>query len=153
MLSEQLIEQQPIEDYIDFPDESLFVGVRIKNLYDEKRLCISADYKPRRFKTLNPDTFLFGTLIETNKDIKSLIHKIKQQKKFDLIGYNLLLQDFKLTCNDCYFNLKPPLYPIDSYQVKRILPDFDYEKFICFNPEIPKFQAFTSLNLFLVVHD
>lgn len=153
MLSETLVEQRPTEKYSELPKECIFLGAKIKNLYDEKRLCIQEKYNPGRYRLKNINYNLFGILLEMNNEYKSLINKIKQQKTFDLIGYNLLLQEFKLSCNDCYFNLKPPIYPIDNFHMKKILPDFDYEHFICFNPEIPKFQSFTSLNLFLIVQD
>lgn len=153
MLSEQLYEQSTKEIYQELPKECIFIGAKIKNLYDEKRLCIQENFKPGRYKLETLDYRLFGVLLDIGKDFKSLINKIKQQKTFDLIGYNLLLQEFKLSCNDCYFNLKPPIYPIDNYHVKKILPSFDYEKFICFSHEAAKFQSFTSLNLFLIVQD
>ena len=149
MLSEDLYHLQPKEVYTDLPPDSLFIGVKIKNLYDEKRICIQDSYNPGRYKSSN-GLKLYGTIMDVNTDHKTLVYKLKKQKIFDLIGYNLLLQDYKLSCNECYFNLNPPLYPIDNSFIKKYIPDFNFENFICFNPEIPKFQAFSSLNVFFV---
>jgi len=153
MLSNELVEKQPIQTYSEIPKECIFIGTKIKNLYDEKRLCIQENYAPGRYRLNNIDLNLFGIVKEITDTFGDLVRKIRHQKQFDLIGYNLLLNENNLTCNNCYYNLNPPIYPIDNHHIKKIIPEFDYENFICFNPEIPKFQAFTSLNLFLIVQD
>jgi hypothetical protein len=150
MLSEKLIDLPPKEEYEQLPDNCVFIGVKIKNLYDEKRICITDNYAPKRYISKN-GVMLFGMVKEVLNEHKLLMQNIKQQKIFDLIGYNLLLQDHKLTCNECYFNLNPPLYPVDNVFIKKYINDFDFENFICFNPDIPKFQAFASLNLYFYI--
>ena len=150
MLSENLYHLPVEKNYAPLPVEKVFVGVKIKNLYDEKRVCIKDAYSPTRYEAAN-NVKLYGVVKDVLQEHKVLLQKIKQQKIFDLIGYNLLLQDYRLTCNDCYFNLNPPLFPIDNHYIKKYIPDFDFENFICFNPEIPKFQAFTSLNIFFTL--
>lgn len=149
MLSEDLYHLQPEQSYHDLPTDKLFIGVKIKNLYDEKRICIQDTYKPARYKSTN-GIKLYGVIKDILSEHKSLVYKLKRQKIFDLIGYNLILQDYKLSCNECYYNLNPPLYPIDSIVIKKYIPDFNFENFICFNPDIPKFQSFASLNVFFL---
>jgi len=151
MLSDELINYEPREEYKQLDNDCVFIGVKIKNLYDEERTCIQEDFLPSRYKSIN-NTNLFGIVKDILPEHKQLIEKIKSQKIFDLIGYNLLLQDYKLTCNECYFNLRPPIYPIDNHFINKYIPEFNFEKFICFKPEIPKFQTFASLNLFFIVH-
>lgn len=151
MLSEELTNYKPKEIYKDLQNDCAFIGVKVKNLYDEERTCIQESFLPERYKISN-DTHLFGVVKDILPEHKQLSEKIKSQKIFDLIGYNLLLQDYKLTCNECYFNLKPPVYPVDSSYIKKYIPDFNFEEFICFKPEIPKFQTFASLNLFFIIH-
>lgn len=150
MLSDNLVDIPPKQEYHDIPEDCIFIGTKIKNLYDEARICIQDGYFPQRYKIDGLDFSLFGITKPVSPEFKSLFRNLKQQKVYDLIGYSMLLQDFNLTCNDCYFNLRPPIYPIDNHHIKKCLPDFDYEQFICFNPEVPKFQAFTSINLFLI---
>jgi hypothetical protein len=150
MLSEKLTEIPPKEEYKEINDDCFFIGAKVKNLYDEQRICIQDNYSPGRYKIKNADYFLFGIKHQIPNEFKLLASRLKQNKIYDLIGYTIALQDFSLTCNDCYFNLRPPLYPVDTHHIKKCLKDFDYENFICFNPEVPKFQAFTSLNLFFI---
>jgi hypothetical protein len=150
MLSEELYNLNPELTYNSLPPEKLFIGVRIKNLYDERRICIQDTQGPSRYECSN-GVKLYGILRDISNDHKSLVYKLKKQKIFDLIGYNLILQDYKLSCNDCYYNLNPPLYPIDNTHIIKYIPEFNFEDFICFNPEIPKFQAFASLNVFFSV--
>ena len=150
MLSDTLTEVSPQEDYEEITEDCFFIGAKVKNLYDEQRICIQDTYSPGRYKIQGADYFLFGIKQQIPNEFKFLASKLKQYKIYDLIGYSMTLQDFGLTCNDCYFNLRPPVNPVDIHHIKKCLKDFEYENFICFNPEIPKFQAFTSLNLFFI---
>jgi hypothetical protein len=152
MIDENLTEQHPSEEYDIISSSCVFIGTKIKNKYDESRLCVQPTYGVGRY-SLTSGEKLLGTTKDFLPEHKNLIKKIKQQKIYDLIGYNLILQDHGLTCNDCYFNLNPPVYPIDNVHIRKYIPDFDFEKFICFKPEVPKFQAFSSLNLFFIVQD
>jgi len=153
MLTEELVELPPREVYSEMPKECVFIGAKIKNLYDENRICIQDTYGSNRYRIEKLDQNFLGIVKEIKPEHLNLVNRIKQQKSFDLIGYNLLLNDFKLACNECYFNLQPPIYPVDNHFIRKYISDFDFEKFICFNPEIPKFQAFASLNLLFVVQD
>lgn len=150
MLSDDLVELPPKEKYSLIDEDCIFIGTKVKNLYDEERICIKDSFNPERFKVNGMDFNLFGIKQNVPPEFKKLIETLKQQKIYDLIGYSIVLQDHNLTCNECYFNLRPPIYPIDSHHIKKCIPNFNYEDFICFNPEIPKFQAFSSLNLFFI---
>lgn len=153
MLSDNLVELPPKREYKDITEDCIFVGAKIKNLYDEQRVCIKDEYSPGRYKIKGIDFNLFGLKRQITPEFKKLLNTLKRQNIYDLIGYSMLLQDYNLSCNDCYFDLNPPIYPIDSHHIKKCIFDFSYEDFICFNPEIPKFQAFTSLNLFFITTD
>jgi len=153
MLDENLVNLPPKREYRKTAGSFLFIGSKIKNLYDEERICIQDAHSPERLQLANVNFLLFGIKKELTGKFKMLANMIIQQKAFDLIGYNILLNDFQLSCNECYFNLKPPIYPIDNTHIKKVIPDFDYNNFICFNPDIPNFQSFASLNLFLIIQD
>jgi hypothetical protein len=150
MLSDNLVELPPKENYSTIDEDCLFIGTKIKNRYDEERICIKDTFEPGRYKVDGIDFLLYGLKKNISPEYKKLVNSLKLQKIYDLIGYSVALQDFSLSCNDCYFNLRPPLYPIDNHHIKKCLPEFNYEDFVCFNPEIPKFQAFTSLNVFFI---
>lgn len=150
MLSDNLVQLPPVEEYSLIQEDCIFIGAKIRNLYDEQRLCIQSNLNPTRHRVQGVAFNLYGIKQSIAPEYQTLVNDLKQQKTYDLIGYSTLLQDHNLTCNDCYFNLKPPLYPIDNHHIRKCLPDFNYEEFICFNPEASKFQAFTSLNLFFI---
>ena len=150
MLSETLVDIDAVEEYENIHSDCIFIGTKIKNRYDEARICINESYNPKRYQLNGLDYKLFGVTLDIPSSQKQLAFQIKHKKISDLLSYNLLLQDYKLSCNNCYFNLYPPLYPLDNHFIKKYIPEFNYEDFICFNPDIPKFQAFSSLNLFLI---
>lgn len=151
MISENLAEVPPKDSYEPIMSACLFVGLKIKNLYDEERLCIKDSFSPKRVHVEGCNYRLYGSVLPLKGDFITLSNKIKQQKAYDLIGYNTLLQEHKLSCNECYFNLKPPIYPIDGQHIKKVLPEYNFKDFICFNLKASHFQSYTSTNLFLIL--
>lgn len=149
MIDQELASLPVTENYDNNLDSCIFIGTKIKNRYDEKRICINEKYNPKRF-FIDEKIKLYGITLTPTSEHKSLIDKIRKQKTFDLIGYNLLLQEYKLSCNDVYFNLHPPLFPIDSIHILKYIKDFNFEDFICHNLKSAKFQSFYSLNVFFV---
>jgi len=149
MLSESLAELPVSEEYEDIKKSCVFVGAKIKNRYDEKRVCINEKYNPKRVKISN-DIKLFGITLNPISEHQEMVSKLKAQKIFDLIGYNLLLQEYKLSCNEVYYNLLPPLYPIDNIHINKYLKDFNFEDFVCFNMDSAKFQSYYTVNVFFI---
>ena len=152
MLDSNLIEYLPKEFYKPIVEDVFFFGYKIKNLYDEKRLCINESFKPERLVVKN--LYYYGIKLSCNNtNIQKLVQEIKQKKPFDYIGYNQLLTKHKLSYDNNVYELKESCYPIDNVHIKNFIPDFDVEKFICINSEIPAFQSFSSLNLCLILND
>lgn len=149
MLSETLADLPVAEKYEDISSSCVFIGAKIKNRYDEKRICINENYTPKRIKVSN-NTNLFGITLDPIPEHQEMVVKLKAQKIFDLIGYNILLQEYKLSCNDVYYNLLPPLYPIDNIHINKYIKNFNFEDFICFNLDSAKFQSFYSVNVFFI---
>lgn len=149
MLSETLADQPTIEKYEEIISPCVFIGAKIKNRYDEKRICINDKYAPKRIK-ISDDLKLFGTMLNPISEHQEMVAKLKVQKIFDLIGYNLLLQEYKLSCNDVYYNLLPPLYPVDNVHINKYIKNFNFEDFICFNLDSAKFQSYYSVNVFFI---
>jgi hypothetical protein len=152
MINEDLANYPPQQNYEEIKRDCVFIGSVIKNLYDEKRICIKDTFDSKRYRVSFSNLNLYGITKEIAPEHKKLSVEIKKQKSFDLIGYNLLLNEYNLNCNDCFFNLKPPIYPVDSQYINTYIDNFSYDQFICFNHEVAKFQAFTNCNLFFIIN-
>ena len=73
MLQEDLLEVSPSENYQPISDDCIFVGVKIKNKYDEERLCIKDDYSPERYKIDKLGFKLYGITKEIPNSQKQLV--------------------------------------------------------------------------------
>jgi hypothetical protein len=152
MLDSNLIYCAPKELYSPITEDIFFFGYKIKNLYDEKRLHISESFKPKRF--LIKENHFYGINLDINdKLIRKIINDIKQKKPFDYIGYNQLLLKYNLSYDNNVYELTDYCYPVDNVHIKKFIPNFNVENFIYINPEIPAFQSFSSLNLYLILND
>jgi hypothetical protein len=153
MLSESLTEHMPVLKYEEMPKGHIFFGCRIKNLYDEKRLKINPLFNAKRYSIKEKKLFFYGIILDSSIISKQIMQKINSRKPFDLIGYSSLLESFNLTCENCFFNLQPPIYPFDNIHINKYLTNFKYDNFIQINQKIPAFQQFTSLDMFIVCDD
>lgn len=151
MLSIDFVTQEPVELYSPIQENVVFVGYEIKNLYDEKRLCISASMSPQR-RQIN-DLKLFGVFCTPNEIISELFDKIHKSKNTTLDSYKNLIAHYNLTLNQCYLKLHPPLYPVDYIHVNRFIKDFKYEQFLCKDAELPNFQVVSASHVYMIVCD
>jgi hypothetical protein len=115
---------------------SIFLGFIIKNEYDNQRLKINEKYDPKRFlrvykingeKNLLP---LYGFCLPLNGLGENIVNVIsKQENSFDinLTLYQNILNQYNLTCNDCYGYFKSGIYPID-FNKFRVLTDDEISK-------------------------
>lgn len=101
---------------------SIFLGFIIKNEYDNKRLKINKKYLPKKFVRIfkqGDETKvlpLYGICLELNKKGVKVAEIIKEQDikyNTNLLVYQNLLEQFDLTCNDCYGYFEKGIYPID----------------------------------------
>ena len=100
MISDEYFHLQPIENYEDFTNSCFFIGTRIKNRYDEKRIKIDSSYQPQRCKVKENGELFYGAAIKPPEKYSSLLSKIEERKPFDFIGYSNLLNEYNLNLDD-----------------------------------------------------
>ena len=153
MISDEYFHLEPLEKYENFITSCIFIGTRIKNRYDEKRIEIDPLYQPRRCKIKENSELFYGSAITPPEKYCSLLSKIKERKPFDFIGYSNLLNEYSLTCNQEFYKLNNFFYPIDYEHIKKIKPDFNYSSYLCLNDGSANFQSFAQPELFIISID
>jgi len=111
----------------------LFLGFIIKNEYDNKRLRINEKYNPKKslyvYNGNKKDLSilpLYGVTFELNDIALSLVKLLDKQEKNDnvnIIVYENLLQQFDLSCNECYGYFSKKIYPIDFKHLRKLTND------------------------------
>jgi hypothetical protein len=137
----------------DYP--VIMLGFQLKNLYDQKRITVSQQYKsidiihfiPK--ETMMPK-FFRGVRIPIRSEYIPLISSLEtlgltDQEEIKPTEYKALLQKFNLTCNNCFAFLQKGIYPIDSeclntFSSQKFSIDEIYSSFID-TKNIAKFQA------------
>jgi len=153
MIGDEYFHLNPQEEYNFFSNSCLFLGTRIKNRYDEKRIKIDEKFKPLRLKIKKSSECFYGNIIKLPVKYESIFNKIKESKPFDYIGYSNLLSSYGLTCNQEFYKLSNFFYPIDYEHVKSLKPDFDYGAYLCLNDGSSDFQSFAQPELFIISID
>jgi hypothetical protein len=152
MLSEDLVDFLPKKKYCYFPKNNIFFGFKIKNLYDEKRININSTYDPTYYKlTDRENDYYYGICLKPKLEYSFLLENLKDRKEVDLISYCNFLEKLKLNCEESFFYFNPPVYPLDTENIKKYIPDFKYNNFISFKEEIPMFQQFSALIMLAVI--
>ena len=108
--------------HIDNP--ALFLGFIIKNSYDNKRLIIDESFQPEKFSVAYNKNQkinvlpLYGVIVSLNELSEKLISIITNQEKYwgslNLQSYIKILNEFNLSCSDCYGYFYKNVYPIDN---------------------------------------
>jgi len=100
------------------------LGFQLKNLYDQKRLIIKKEYSPVDVihfvpgETVMPK-FFRGIKINFNKKFDYLVKKIEAlglqaNSEINKEHYVSILNEYNLSCNNCFAYLRKGIYPIDS---------------------------------------
>jgi len=111
--------------YLSDSDYPLCVlGFQLKNLYDQKRLVIKQEYNPVDVIHFVPGEtampkFFRGIKINYNSKMDYLIKKIEalgsdNNSEINKNHYTQILNEHKLSCNNCFAFLRKGVYPIDS---------------------------------------
>ena len=96
----------------------VFLGIRVKNKFDEQRLQIKSKYNPillSHFKTgrdLEP-IYMYGTVIKHAGAYASLLQKLNDGSVSDTSTYKSVLSQYNLSCDTCYRYLSDGIYPVD----------------------------------------
>ena len=113
-----------IYDVVQLP--KIFLGLRVKNKFDEQRLQIKKHYNPmllshfRMTNQLEP-MFLYGIELKSKPRYKSLMQRLNANQIFKFYdtseaqtkAYMDVLSEYNLTCDNCYRYLSDGMYPID----------------------------------------
>ena len=147
----------------------LVFGFKIKNKFDEHRLKIKSKYKPRRiahFKSnyqLEP-VFLYGIEVKPRLQYVDLMNDLNDNSLMlssdtDEEFYNKYkqkLNQYDLTCDECYRYACDGLYPIDSHHLDTISKT-DYESEIecgfanmINKVDIPWYLSLANFNLYML---
>ena len=106
------------------------LGFQIKNLYDQKRLNINKDFNPTNIihfipgETVMPK-FFRGIKLQLNSKFNYLVAKLEalgtlSTQEIDKKFYVELLNEYNLSCNNCFAYLRKGIYPIDSEHLNLI---------------------------------
>lgn len=121
--------EQPLDidsfSYLEDKDYPLcLLGFQLKNLYDQRRLIIKPEYSPINVIHLVPGEtimpkFFRGVKINLNSKFNYLVNKLEalgtsSGEKINKEYYVELLNEYNLSCNNCFAYLRKGIYPIDS---------------------------------------
>ena len=125
------IKEYKIYDVAELP--KVFLGIRVKNKFDERRLKIKSKYNPQLIShftyqnELEP-IYLYGIEIKPKQQFKKLLSLLNRpdvstlnvpQDEFTRV-YSETLKRFNLSCDTCYRYLTDGIYPIDVCNLDRI---------------------------------
>jgi len=144
---------------LDYP--YCLLGFQLKNLYDQKRLVINKDYSPKDIIHLIPGEtvmpkFFRGIKLSVNPRFNYLITKLESlgsipSNEIDKKFYVETLNEYELSCNNCFAYLRKGIYPIDSEHLEyftdlKISQEELYSKVL----DSSNLNAFQSLGYFVI---
>jgi len=108
--------------------------VSVKSRYDENRLVIKPIYRPKHilhFQTIDRELrplYYYGIELKLQPPYLSMATEITRAEIFSnrstdaqrLVDYNVILNEFDVTCNTCYGYLTDGIYPIDMSHLQKI---------------------------------
>lgn len=131
-LIEKPVNGQDFDLLFEYDKPCLFIGHILKNEYDNRRLELNSDYNPVKFFTTYLESGewkllpLYGILRDLNSEGKQLAKLINEQESrasMNVIIYENLINQFNVTCNDCYGYYRNNVYPIDFNTFRKLTDD------------------------------
>tara|TARA_R110000824_G_scaffold61457_5_gene163465 strand:- start:6744 stop:7313 length:570 start_codon:yes stop_codon:yes gene_type:complete len=111
----------------------LFLGIKVKNKFDECRLQIKSKYTPKfishfRLRLELEPFYMYGIEIQIKKPFKSLLKRLNNNTDTAIntdvneftSWYKCMLSEYNLSCDTCYRYLSDGLYPIDVMHLDHI---------------------------------
>ncbi len=141
----------------------VFLGIRVKNKFDENRIQIKNKYNPRLvthfklgYKDLEP-TYLYGVQVNVKAEYKQLIDQLNYTHlPLSREDYSDMLSEYNLTCNDCYIYLCDGIYPLDIKHLdtisrKNMSSEIDSGfKSMVRKTDAPWYASLLNFNLFIL---
>jgi len=150
LINTDFAEELPELEYVNVKQDAVFVGVVIKNKYDEKRINLNTllGVEPRRFNYNGIK--MYGHLFEPRGEDRLLINELKTCNSLDLITYSNILEKYNYNSGENFINLAKNVFSLDTVHIERYIPNYLFENFISFNDETPKFQQYTSIVMYIL---
>jgi len=143
------------------------IGFQLKNAYDQQRIKIKSKYNTKDIihplPLPNPTAICYrGIKIYIYEKYQPLLNQLKKfntvlTDNIDVNVYKNLLNEYDLTCDECYAYLRKGVYPIDGRYLN-ILSNIDitleslYSE--AFNTKcVPAFQSFSSFTIFILCNE
>jgi hypothetical protein len=159
LLDSGLADFEPICEYEKIHNSTIFFGCEIKNRYDEERICIKNyndlkikrySYKPNNYYNSTP-IFLYGFCFDPKGEDRHLVSHLGKLDKIDLITYSNLLEKYSYKPGENFLKLTQNIYPLDPVHIEKYMTGFDVENAFIFNSDVPVFQQFTSINMYILL--
>jgi hypothetical protein len=144
------------------------IGFQLKNLYDQQRIKVKSKYNTKDVIHILPTAnieaaFFRGIKIQIHEKYQPLLSQLGKfnttlsSNIIDVEVYRNLLQEYDLTCNECYAFLKRGIYPIDGSCLSKISNiDITLESLYenAFNTKsVPIYQSFSSFTIFILCNE
>lgn len=146
-----------------------FLGIRVKNRFDQTRIKIKSKYNPKfiaHFKTVSQlePIFLYGIEIKVKPQYANMLRDINYNSLFKdnqdvdvcVDWYKKKIDDYDLSCNTCYKYLSDGVYPLDVSCLEDIsLKDLSSEMRSGFKEMVTKnntpwYLSLMNFNLFIL---
>jgi len=131
-LVEQPVNSDDFDCIFEYDKPCLFIGHILKNEYDNQRLKLNDDYHPVKFFAPYNESGemkllpLYGILRNLNKhglEISKIIYEQENRGNINLIIYENIINQFDITCSDCYGYYKERIYPVDFNKFRKLTDD------------------------------
>jgi hypothetical protein len=143
------------------------IGFQLKNSYDQQGIKVKSKYNTKDIIHLLPTakmspTFFRGIKIHIREKYFPLIEQFKKlntilNDSINVDVYKNLLEEYGLTCNECYAFLRKGVYPVDGSCLSKISNiDITLESLYenAFDTKnVPAFQSFSSFTIFILCNE
>lgn len=139
------------------------IGFQVKNSYDQQRLQLKEKYKSNTYAHRLPNsdgdlTFFRGIKITPRAEMSQLFRQLENFNTslvdLPLKHYESTLQDFNLSCKNCYSFLQKGIYPIDGERINIFAKEqIDLNDLYTngFDTDlVPHFQSFAYFTIYIL---
>jgi hypothetical protein len=134
---------------------TLFYGIILRSEFDNDRIKINKNFKPKKFYTVIKTEnefgifYFYGSFIKTSTEYKDLFTNLDSfahlNKHQNINNYKKILSLFNLSCKETFRFFSQGIYPIDSeHREKLFSSKIDFNNFFKGNKNYPFFLTIVS---------